>query len=250
MTLLKVNNLSVNIEEKNIINGLNLNINSGEIHALMGPNGCGKSTLAQTLAGNPNYTVTSGQVSFNSKNLIDQKPEERVHHGLMLVWQNPITLPGIKVSHFLRLAVNTVRQANNEKPYTVAEFLRLLRQTMSELKMKPTLATRSVNEGLSGGEKKKLEILTALLIKPKLLILDELDSGLDLDAIKIVATQVEKLAKQGCAILIITHYHRLLDYLKPDQVHIISEGRLAKSGTANLAKQLEESSYEAIVNHK
>ncbi|MDO8471588.1 MAG: Fe-S cluster assembly ATPase SufC [bacterium] len=243
---LEINNLTVETEGKIIVKGLSLNIAPGSIHTLMGPNGCGKSTLCLALTGHPHYTITGGNVVLNGKSLLAQNATERALSGLMLAWQHPISLPGIKISPFLRQVVNAHRVARHENPYSVSEFIQHLRRLMQQLDMKTTFAQRSVNDGLSGGEKKRLEMLMALLIEPKVLILDEIDSGLDIDAIKIVAQQLKLLAKAGTGILIITHYHRLLDYIKPDRVHVILEGQIVREGGNELALELERTSYEAI----
>jgi len=245
---LEIKNLSVKTGDRTIINDLSLTLTPGSIHVLMGPNGCGKSTLSLALAGHPNHTIEAGTVTLAGKSLLNQDATERSLSGLMLAWQNPVGIPGIKISHFLRLVVNSHRAAKKLPQYSVTEFLQLLRAKMQSLDMKPTFATKNVNDDLSGGEKKRLEMLMASLIEPRFLLLDEIDSGLDIDAIKVVAKQIKQLAKNGTGILLITHYHRLLDYVTPDQVHIILNGKIVKEGDAQLAKDLELSSYEQITN--
>lgn len=247
-TGLEIKKLTVETEGKTIVKGLSLTVAPGSIHTLMGPNGCGKSTLCLALTGHPHYTITGGDIILNGQSLLNQDATARSLSGLMLAWQHPISLPGIKISPFLRQVVNAHRTAQKKKPYSVSEFIQFLRLKMQQLDMKTTFAQRSVNDGLSGGEKKRLEMLMALLIEPKILILDEIDSGLDIDAIKIVAKQIKLLAQAGTGILIITHYHRLLDYLKPDRVHVILDGQIVKEGGNELALELERTSYEAIAH--
>lgn len=241
--LLKIENLFAKTEDKEILKGLSLTINAGEIHAIMGPNGSGKSTLAKVLAGHPSYEVTSGSVSYNGKNLLELAPDERSREGVFLAFQYPHEIPGVSILNFLRTATNA--RLDNDIP--VLEFRKRLYEKMDMLEMDHSFATRFVNDGFSGGEKKRNEILQLSMLEPKLAILDETDSGLDIDALKIVADGVNKVMQSSAvkpAVLLITHYNRILNYLKPHFVHVLNEGRIVRSGGAELALQLEDQGYE------
>ncbi|HUP64086.1 MAG TPA: Fe-S cluster assembly ATPase SufC [Thermoanaerobaculia bacterium] len=230
-------------EEKDILQGLNLAINPGEVHAIMGPNGSGKSTLANVLAGRPSYEVTEGTVTFEGKNLLDLAPEERARQGVFLAFQYPVELPGVNNAYFLRAALNAVRKHQGHEELDAVDFLQLLREKMKLVGLSDALINRAVNEGFSGGEKKRNEILQMAVLDPKLAILDETDSGLDIDALRIVAEGVNRLKNEKHAVLVITHYQRLLEYLIPDFVHVLYEGRIVKSGGKELALALEEKGY-------
>ncbi|MBI2876086.1 MAG: Fe-S cluster assembly ATPase SufC [Candidatus Tectomicrobia bacterium] len=245
--VLSIEELQVSVEGKRILKGLSLEIRPGEIHALMGPNGSGKSTLAFTLMGHPNYQVDGGRVLFQGEDLLALKPDERARRGLFLAFQYPSAIPGVSVANFLRLALKAVRGAEgNGKPLPSAQFRKLLRETMGRLKMEPDFATRHLNEGFSGGEKKRLEILQLSMLQPALAILDEIDSGLDIDALKTVSEGVNHLAGTNLAMLIITHYQRILNYIQPHVVHVLMDGRVALSGGSDLARQLEAQGYEGL----
>lgn len=242
MSLLVVENLHVSVEDQPILKGVNLVVEEGKIHALMGPNGSGKSTLSNVLMGNPAYEVTEGRVIFKGKDITEAAPEERARAGMFLAFQYPVEVPGVSVSNFMRTALNSVR----EKDTPVREFMAELRGTMSELGMDPVFASRSINEGFSGGEKKRNEILQFALLKPSLAILDETDSGLDIDAVRIVSENVSKIAGPNIGVLIITHYTRILKYIKPDVVHVLLDGQIVKSGGSDLADQLEATGYDPV----
>jgi Fe-S cluster assembly ATP-binding protein len=243
--MLSIYKLSASVENTPILDNFTLEIKPGSVHALMGPNGSGKSTLAHVLAGHPAYEVIGGKVTFNGKDLLEMAAEERAQAGLFLAFQYPAAIPGVAVSHFLRLALQAQQKARSEALIAVAPFIRLLREQMKVLAMPLSFAERSVNDGFSGGEKKRLEMLQMLVLKPKLVILDEIDSGLDIDAMKVVASAVHALqeAQPETSFLVITHYQRLLDYITPDFVHIVKEGKVIKSGGANLALELEKDGY-------
>ena len=230
-------------EEKDILQGLNLAIRAGEVHAIMGPNGSGKSTLANVLAGRPSYEVTSGTVTFEGKDLLDLAPEERARQGVFLAFQYPVELPGVNNAYFLRAALNAVRKHQGQEELDAVDFLQLLREKMKLVGLSDALINRAVNEGFSGGEKKRNEILQMAVLDPKLAILDETDSGLDIDALRIVAEGVNRLKNEKHAVLVITHYQRLLEYLVPDFVHVLYQGRIVKSGGKELALALEEKGY-------
>jgi len=244
--LLSINNLHANIEGKEILRGLNLTVNEGEIHAIMGPNGAGKSTLASVLVGNPNFEVTEGEVTFRGKDLLDLDPEERACEGLFLSFQYPVEIPGVSMTNFMRAAVNETRKYNGLDPIPASEFLKMIKEKRELVELDSTLASRSVNEGFSGGEKKRNEIFQMAMLDPKLAILDETDSGLDIDALRIVAAGVNKLHRKDNATIVITHYQRLLEYIKPDFVHVLYKGRIVKSAGAELALELEEKGYDWI----
>ncbi len=241
---LKIIDLHVEVNGKEILKGVNLEIKKGEIHALMGPNGSGKSTLASTLMGHPNYKVTKGEIWLDGQNITELSPDERAKLGLFLAFQYPSEVPGVTVANFLRLALNAVR--GEEIP--VLEFYKLLNNKMKELKMDPDFAKRYLNDGFSGGEKKRNEILQMSLLQPKYAILDETDSGLDIDALKIVAEGVNRLVGPNMGVLIITHYQRILHYIQPDYVHVLYDGRIIQSGGKELAEKLEETGYDSIIS--
>ncbi|WP_101688410.1 Fe-S cluster assembly ATPase SufC [Dysgonomonas massiliensis] len=245
--LLNIENLHANVEGKEILKGLNLVVNPGEIHAIMGPNGAGKSTLASVLVGNPNYEVTDGQVLFNGKDLLDMDPEVRANEGLFLSFQYPVEIPGVSMTNFMRAALNEKRKYQGLDPIPASDFLKLMKEKRELVELDKDLASRSVNEGFSGGEKKRNEIFQMGMLEPKLAILDETDSGLDIDALRIVAAGVNKLRTKENATIVITHYQRLLDYIKPDFVHVLYKGRIVKSGGAELALELEEKGYDWII---
>lgn len=246
--MLKIRNLKAGIDGKEILKGINLNVNAGEVHAIMGPNGSGKSTLSMVLAGNPAYEVMGGEVDFCGKALLDLPPEIRSHEGLFLGFQYPVEIPGVSMVNFMRAAVNAKRKYFGEPPMSASEFLKMMREKRSVVELDNTLASRSVNEGFSGGEKKRNEIFQMAVLEPKLAILDETDSGLDIDALRIVANGVNKLKSDNNATIVITHYQRLLDYIKPDFVHILYKGKIVMTGGPELALELEEKGYDWIKN--
>jgi Fe-S cluster assembly ATP-binding protein len=244
--MLDIVNLSARVAGKNILNGVNLQVRAGEVHAIMGPNGSGKSTLAQVLAGREDYEVTGGSVGFDGRDLLALKPEERARAGLFLGFQYPVEIPGVNNVYLLKAALNAKRKAAGEPEVDAYEFLALIKQKMKFMDMSETFLTRGVNEGFSGGEKKRNEILQMLVLEPKLAILDETDSGLDIDALKVVSKGVNSLRDQNRAVVLITHYQRLLDYIVPDQVHVLSGGRILKSGDKSLALELEKRGYDWV----
>ena len=244
--MLKIENLHVRVAGKEILKGLSLEVKAGEVHAIMGPNGAGKSTLGNVLAGREGYEVVEGSVSYQGKNLLDLQPEERAAAGVFLAFQYPVEIPGVNNTYFLRAALNAQRKARGEQEMDSMAFLKLVRQKLSVLHLKDELLHRAVNTGFSGGEKKRNEIFQLALLEPKLAILDETDSGLDIDALKAVAAGVNHMRSPERAFLIITHYQRLLDFIKPDVVHVMSEGRIVASGGPELALQLEREGYASI----
>ncbi len=239
---LEIQNLHVRIEEREILHGVDLKVSKGETHALMGPNGSGKSTLANTIMGNPNYEVTEGKIVFNGEDFTEADPDERARAGLFLAFQYPATIPGVSVANFLRLAVN----ARREQPMKVKDFGKYMRENVDLLKIDPSFVSRYLNEGFSGGEKKRAEILQLAMLKPEIAVLDETDSGLDIDALRIVSDGVNALSGPGMGSLIITHYKRILEYVRPDFVHIMLDGRIVREGGPELADKLEEHGYDFI----
>ena len=241
--MLSIENLKAKIEDKEILKGLNLNIKPGEVHAIMGPNGSGKSTLSNILSGKKGYEV-NGNVTFEGENLLDLETEERAHKGIFLAFQYPLEIPGVNTNTFLKTSINTIKKARGEKELDALEFLKLIKIKSAELKFDEKILSRQLNVGFSGGEKKKNEILQMSILNPKLSILDETDSGLDIDALRIVSEGVNSLRNKDNSFLIITHYQRLLDYIKPDFVHVLKDGQIIKSGNFELAKELEKVGYE------
>jgi len=244
--MLTIRNLNAGIEAKKILNGINLEIKPGEVHAIMGPNGSGKSTLASVLAGRENYEVTAGSVEYLGKDLLELSPEERAGEGLFLAFQYPVEIPGLTTTNFIKTAVNEIRKYRGQEPLDAVAFLKLMKEKMALMNIDQSLLSRSLNEGFSGGEKKRNEIFQMAMLQPKLAILDETDSGLDIDAIRIVANGVNKLRNKDNAVLVVTHYQRLLDYIIPDFVHVLYNGRIVKTGTKELALELEEKGYDFI----
>ncbi len=244
--LLDVNNLQASVEGKEILKGINLQVRPGEVHAIMGPNGSGKSTLSMVLAGAPGYEVTGGSATFHGTDLLALSPENRSHEGLFLSFQYPVEIPGVSMVNFMRAAVNEKRKYLHEEPLSASDFLKLMRQKRAIVELDNKLASRSVNEGFSGGEKKRNEIFQMAVLEPRLSILDETDSGLDIDALRIVAGGVNKLKTADNATIVITHYQRLLDYIKPDFVHVLYKGRIVMTGGPELALELEEKGYDWI----
>ncbi len=244
--MLSIKNLRAGIEGKEIIKGFNLEVKAGEVHAIMGPNGSGKSTLSNILAGREDYLVSSGEVSFNGKDLLDMSPEDRAREGLFLAFQYPIEIPGVSNINFLKTAINEIRAYKGLGPMEAKDFLKLIKEKQALVELQGSLAGRSVNEGFSGGEKKRNEIFQMAVLEPTLAILDETDSGLDIDALRIVANGVNKLRSADRSFIVITHYQRLLDYIVPDFVHVLYDGVIVKSGTKELALELEEKGYDWI----
>lgn len=244
--MLEIKDLHASINGKEILKGINLTINAGEVHAIMGPNGSGKSTLSSVLSGHPAYEVTGGEVYFNGKNLLEMSPEARSCEGLFMSFQYPVEIPGVSMVNFMRTAVNEHRRYRGDEPLTAAEFLKMMREKKELVELDSKLANRSVNEGFSGGEKKRNEIFQMAMLNPKLSILDETDSGLDIDALRIVANGVNKLKSTENSSIVITHYQRLLDYIVPDFVHVLYKGKIVKSAGKELALELEEKGYDWI----
>jgi Fe-S cluster assembly ATP-binding protein len=244
--MLTIQNLHAGIEGKKILNGINLDIRPGEVHAIMGPNGSGKSTLASVLAGRSDYEVLEGSVEFIGKNLLDLSPEDRAAEGLFLAFQYPVEIPGLNTINFIKTAVNEIRKYRGEAPLDAVTFLKRMKEKMALVNIEQALLSRALNEGFSGGEKKRNEIFQMAMLEPRLAILDETDSGLDIDAIRIVSNGVNKLRTKDNAVLVVTHYQRLLDYIVPDFVHVLYNGRIVKSGTKELALELEERGYDFI----
>ena len=245
-SMLEIDNLSAAVGGKQILKGISLKINAGEVHAIMGPNGSGKSTLAAVLAGRDEYQITGGKVRFNGKDLLDMEPEERAHEGVFLAFQYPVEIPGVNTMYFLKAALNEVRKAKGLPELDAVDFLKLVKERMKVLELDQGLLNRPVNEGFSGGEKKRNEIFQMALLEPKLAILDETDSGLDIDALRIVAEGVNRLKRPDNAQLVITHYQRLLNHIVPDFVHVLFDGRIIRSGDKTLAQTLEEKGYDWI----
>ena len=246
--MLTIKNLHAGTEEKQILKGINLEIRAGEVHAIMGPNGSGKSTLASVLAGRADYAVTEGTVEFLGKDLLELSPEERAGEGIFLAFQYPVEIPGLTTTNFVKTAVNEVRKYRGQEALDAVQFLKLMKEKMALMEINQSLLSRSLNEGFSGGEKKRNEIFQMAMLEPRLAILDETDSGLDMDAIRIVSNGVNKLRNKENAVLVVTHYQRLLDYIVPDFVHVLYNGRIVKSGTKELALELEERGYDFIKN--
>ena len=244
--MLKIEDLHVNIEDKEILKGVNLEVKKGEVHAIMGPNGSGKSTLSSVIAGNEDYEVTKGNIYFNNENIEDLSPEERAHKGIFMSFQYPVEIPGVSVTNFIKTAINSNLKAKGLKEMPANEMLKKIREKANLLEIDSKFLSRSLNEGFSGGEKKRNEIFQMAMLDPTLSILDETDSGLDIDALRIVASGVNKLKNKDNATVIITHYQRLLDHIIPDYVHVLQDGKIAKSGDKNLALQLEEKGYDWI----
>lgn len=246
--MLQIKNLRAGIEGREILKGINLDIKPGEVHAIMGPNGSGKSTLASVLAGRQDYTVIDGSVAFLGKDLLDLSPEARAAEGVFLAFQYPVEIPGLSTTNFIKTAVNEIRKYRGQEPLDAVAFLKMMKEKMAMMEMDQSMLSRPLNEGFSGGEKKRNEVFQMAMLQPKLAILDETDSGLDIDAIRIVANGVNKLRSADNATLVITHYQRLLDYIVPDFVHVLYNGRIVKSGTKELALELEERGYDFIKN--
>lgn len=246
--MLVINDLHARVGDKEILKGINLSVNSGEVHAIMGPNGSGKSTLAGVLSGRETYTVSRGEVIYKGKNLIDMAPEERAREGLFLAFQYPVEIPGVSNNYFLKAGLNEIRKARGQEPLDAVEFLQLVKEKINILHIDQSLLNRPVNEGFSGGEKKRNEIFQMAVLEPTLAILDETDSGLDIDALRIVADGVNKLKSKDNAILVVTHYQRLLNYIVPDFVHVLVNGRIVKSGGKELALELEERGYDWVTD--
>ena len=244
--MLKIENLHASIGDKEILKGINLTVGKGEVHAIMGPNGSGKSTLSSVLVGHPNFEVTEGSITFEGEDILDLEPEERAHLGLFLSFQYPVEIPGVSMVNFMRAALNERRKAAGLDPLPAADFLKLMKQKRELVELDNKLASRSVNEGFSGGEKKRNEIFQMAMLEPKLAILDETDSGLDIDALRIVAKGVNELRSPENSTIVITHYQRLLDYIRPDFVHVLYKGRIVRSGGPELALELEERGYDWI----
>jgi Fe-S cluster assembly ATP-binding protein len=244
--MLEIRDLQVAVDDKKILSGINLKVNAGEIHAVMGPNGSGKSTLAQVLAGHPAYTVLSGDILFEGNSILSLSPEDRARQGIFLAFQYPVEIPGVSNTYFLRAALNEIRKARGQEELDAMEFLDLLKEKMKVVEMEMALVNRRVNEGFSGGEKKRNEILQMAVLEPKLAVLDETDSGLDIDALRIVAGAVNKLRRPDNATILVTHYQRMLNYVTPDFVHVLVNGRIVKSGGKELALELEEKGYDWI----
>jgi Fe-S cluster assembly ATP-binding protein len=246
--MLEIKNLQAKIGEKQILNGIDLKVNAGEVHAIMGPNGSGKSTLASVLAGREDYEVINGTVQFNGKDLLELEPSDRAAEGIFLAFQYPVEIPGVSTINFMKTAVNKIRHYRGQSPLDAVAFLQLMKEKMKLVEIDQSLLSRSLNEGFSGGEKKRNEIFQMAMLEPKLAILDETDSGLDIDALKIVAHGVNSLRSKNNATIVVTHYQRLLDYIVPDFVHVLYKGKIVKSGTKELAKELEAKGYDWIKN--
>ena len=244
--MLEVKNLHATINGKEILKGINLVIKTGEVHAIMGPNGSGKSTLSAVLVGNPMYEVTQGEVTFNGKDLLAMAPEDRAHEGLFLSFQYPVEIPGVSMTNFMRVAINEKRKYQGQEPMSAGDFIKLMKEKRKVVELDSKLSNRSVNEGFSGGEKKRNEIFQMAMLEPTLSILDETDSGLDVDALRIVAEGVNKLKRPDTSTIVITHYDRLLDLIKPDIVHVLFNGRIVKTGGPELAKEIADKGYDWI----
>ena len=246
--MLKIKNLHASVEDTKILKGLNLEVKSGEVHAIMGPNGSGKSTLASVIAGREDYDVTDGEINFQGTDLGELGPEERAREGIFLAFQYPVEIPGVSTTNFMKTAVNQIRESKGEKPLDAVAFLKLMKEKMKLVNIRQDLLSRSINDGFSGGEKKRNEIFQMAMLNPKLSILDETDSGLDIDALKIVANGVNMLRNDDTSVVLITHYQRLLDYIVPDFVHILSDGNIIKTGGPELALEVEKNGYAGLIN--
>jgi len=246
--MLKMQDIHAYTADKEILKGISLNVKPGEVHAIMGPNGAGKSTLSRVLAGHPDYTVTSGSILFNNKNLLEMKTEERACEGIFMAFQYPVEIPGVNNTYFLRAAYNAKQKYHNLQQLDAIDFLKLVKSEMKKIQMEETFISRAVNQGFSGGEKKRNEILQMQILKPSLAILDETDSGLDIDALRIIAEGINLYRSDKVSMIIITHYQRLLDYIVPDYVHVLFDGKIVKSGDKNLALELEQKGYDWIRN--
>jgi len=246
--MLTIKNLQAKVGEKSILNGIDLKVNAGEVHAIMGPNGSGKSTLASVLAGRENFEVTNGEVDFLGKNLLELDPEDRAREGIFMAFQYPVEIPGVSTINFMKTALNQIREYRGQQALDAVSFLQLMKEKMKLVEIDQSLLSRSLNEGFSGGEKKRNEIFQMAMLEPKLSILDETDSGLDIDALRIVANGVNKLRNKNNAVIVVTHYQRLLDYIVPDFVHVLYKGKIVKSGTKELALELEAKGYDWIKN--
>lgn len=247
--MLNINNLHAKIEDGvEILKGINLQINPGEVHAIMGPNGAGKSTLSSVISGKEDYEVTAGEILFEGENIIEDAPEDRAHKGIFMSFQYPVEIPGVSVTNFIKAALNETRKAKGLEEMPAKEMLALIRENSEKLGIKRDFLSRSLNEGFSGGEKKRNEIFQMMMLNPKLAILDETDSGLDIDALRIVADGVNSFRNEGNAVLLITHYQRLLDYIQPDFVHVLADGKIIRTGDKNLALELEEKGYDWLLN--
>jgi len=246
--MLSIKNLKAGIDDKAILNGINLEVKAGEVHAIMGPNGSGKSTLASVLAGREEYGVTGGTVDYMGRNLLEMEPEERAQEGVFLAFQYPVEIPGVSTINFMKTALNKIREHRGQSALDAVSFLQLMKEKMKLVEIDQSLLNRSLNEGFSGGEKKRNEIFQMALLEPRLAILDETDSGLDIDALRIVANGVNKLRSRNNAIIVVTHYQRLLEYIVPDFVHVLYKGKIVKSGTKELAMELEAKGYDWIKN--
>jgi len=244
--MLEIKNLHANIGDKEILKGINLSVKAGEVHAIMGPNGSGKTTLSSVIAGREDYEVTEGSIMLDSDNLLEMPPEERAHKGIFMSFQYPVAIPGVTVTNFIKTAINAKRKSEGKEDMPAAELLKMIREKAKLLGMNNSFLSRSLNDGFSGGEKKRNEIFQMAMLEPKLAILDETDSGLDIDALKTVAEGVNKLKTKDNAVIVITHYQRLLDYIVPDFVHVLSDGKIVKSGGKELALELEEKGYEWV----
>ena len=245
--MLKIENLHAGIDGKEILKGINLQVNAGEVHAIMGPNGSGKSTMSNVLVGHPSYNVTQGKVTFKDKDLLAMSAEERSHQGLFMSFQYPVEIPGVSMTNFMRTAINEKRKALGQQPLSPTDFLKLIKEKRDLVKLDSKFMNRSVNEGFSGGEKKRNEIFQMAMLEPSLSILDETDSGLDIDALRIVADGVNRLKSPETSVIVITHYQRLLDYIKPDIVHVLYQGRIIKTAGPELALELEERGYDWVI---
>ena len=246
--MLKIKNIHARVEDKNILNGINLEVKPGEVHAIMGPNGSGKSTLASVLAGREDFEVAEGAIEFLGKDLLDMNPEDRAREGIFMAFQYPVEIPGVSTVNFMKTALNQIRSYRGQEALDAVSFLTLMKEKIKLVEIDQSLLNRSLNEGFSGGEKKRNEIFQMAMLEPKLAILDETDSGLDIDALRIVANGVNKLRTKDNATIVVTHYQRLLEYIVPDYVHVLYQGRIVKSGTKELALELEEKGYDWIKN--